>query len=252
MKYELETIPVWDAFQENGECPFCLLSQKAEEGYLKFFLGNSVMVPEMRVEVNNTGYCAHHYDQLLDQGNRHGLGLMLHTRYQTLNQKKAKQLKNLINHYKITSVQSLLKAKKNKTAQSMAEFLTFLEKEQNQCMICQRIDNTMSRYYYTSLILWKKDDQGFRKVYRHSKGMCTSHFIALMRMAPKVLSGRNLSQFYLDSLQCLSENSERLEGEILWYTQKFDPQYKDKPWGTAKDAVYRIIQNLTGLFRREE
>jgi hypothetical protein len=31
MKYELETIPVWDAYQSDSECPLCLLMKKAEE-----------------------------------------------------------------------------------------------------------------------------------------------------------------------------------------------------------------------------
>ena len=30
MKYKLETIPVWDAFKENSECPLCTLEEKNE------------------------------------------------------------------------------------------------------------------------------------------------------------------------------------------------------------------------------
>ena len=40
---------------------------------------------------------------------------------------------------------------------------------------------------------------------------------------------------------------ERLEGEVQWYTQKFDYQNDGKPWGTSKDALQRVLQKLSGL-----
>ena len=80
MKYELETIPIWDTYTENSECPLCFLKEKAEKKYLDFFLGNSVMVPEMRVQVNAAGFCPAHYTSLFSsRKNRHGLGLISHT-----------------------------------------------------------------------------------------------------------------------------------------------------------------------------
>ena len=44
MKYQLETIPVWEAYEKEGECPLCELVEKLESHYVDFFLGHSVMV----------------------------------------------------------------------------------------------------------------------------------------------------------------------------------------------------------------
>ena len=38
-KYELETIPIWDAFDEGSECPLCILDERSEQHYLEFFFG---------------------------------------------------------------------------------------------------------------------------------------------------------------------------------------------------------------------
>ena len=42
MKYHLDTIPVWDAYHEEGECPLCILEDKSEKSYVDSFLGGSV------------------------------------------------------------------------------------------------------------------------------------------------------------------------------------------------------------------
>ncbi|MDZ7852596.1 MAG: DUF6062 family protein [Halomonas sp.] len=64
VKYELQTIPVWDAYEHEADCPLCYLEQKLEADYQRFFLGSAVMAPEMRVEVNRIGFCARHFSLL--------------------------------------------------------------------------------------------------------------------------------------------------------------------------------------------
>ena len=51
MRYQLDTIPVWDAYKAGGECPLCALRAQNEEMYVDSFLGASVMEPDTRVEV---------------------------------------------------------------------------------------------------------------------------------------------------------------------------------------------------------
>ena len=82
MKYQLETIPVWDAFRADSECPFCLLRNKAEQRYLDYYLGNSAMNPETRVELNRTGFCPEHFSMLLKKRSPQHLGLITHTHLQ--------------------------------------------------------------------------------------------------------------------------------------------------------------------------
>ena len=41
------------------------------------------------------------------------------------------------------------------------------------------------------------------------------------------------------------ENIKRLESEINHFINKFDHNYKDAPWGTAKDALPRGIEKIS-------
>lgn len=79
MRYHIDTIPVWDAFRAESECPLCDLRAKNEQDYLDAFLGASVMEPDVRMEVNAKGFCARHFSQMFDRKNRLGLALMTHT-----------------------------------------------------------------------------------------------------------------------------------------------------------------------------
>ena len=43
MRYHIDTIPVWDAFRQDSECPLCDLYKKSEAEYIDSFLGASVI-----------------------------------------------------------------------------------------------------------------------------------------------------------------------------------------------------------------
>ncbi|MFW5728620.1 MAG: DUF6062 family protein [bacterium] len=80
MKYELQTIPIWNAYNSGDDCPLCHLESNLEQDYQRFFLGNSVMAPDVRVEVNAKGFCRHHYRLLYRGENKLGLALLAQTR----------------------------------------------------------------------------------------------------------------------------------------------------------------------------
>lgn len=240
MKYELETIPIWDTYKLNLECPLCRLEKQAHERYLKFFLGNSVMVPEMRVKVNKTGFCNTHFeDLLLSRKDPHGLGLITHTYLKEQMQKIMKDFEGLTANEKgrLFSKESL-KSKVDKVIKR-------IQKKNSECMICDRIDYTLKRYAFTIVYLWKKDPE-FRKAYSESKGFCLHHLPLILDLAKDVLSGNKHGEFLADTARLQQESLSRLEKELEWYTKKFDSQNADKPWGTSKDALHRTIQKLTG------
>ena len=244
MKYKLETIPVWDAFKENTECPLCLLSEKAEQRYLNFYLGSSVMNPETRVEVNKTGFCPHHFSGLLQIRNNHSLGLLTHTHMEKRMELLSSRFRNLkCEASKIAGKSISLKSKKlSGVIKKLEEHIA--DREQS-CMICSRIDYTIKRYSFTIIHLWKTDDE-FRDYFNKSRGFCFHHMPDLLNMAQEVLPPGKLGEFIVDLVVLQEKCNERLEKEILWFTQKFDSQNSDKPWGTSEDAHYRTIQKLTG------
>ena len=68
MRYHLDTIPVWDAMKLLGECPLCAIRRRVELNDIQRFLGGSVMEPDVRIQVNQKGFCSHHQQMLFLRG----------------------------------------------------------------------------------------------------------------------------------------------------------------------------------------
>ena len=241
MKYKLETIPVWDAFDDKGECPFCLLEQKAENEYLSFYLGNSVMVPEIRVQVNEVGFCPGHFSMLYaTRTNRHALSLVTHTRFGKAAEKANDLLAGLAEGRRIRGKFGKIGKKEILAAAQK------LEAHTSGCLICSRIQETLKRYIFTALYLWKNDEEGFRRRYAASKGVCLPHLARLLEMSTEVLRRKQLEAWLKGTARLQRDNAARLDGELFWYTRKFDSQNDDKPLGNAEKALERGIQKLSG------
>ena len=253
MKYQLETIPVWEAYEKEGECPVCILEEKTEKHYVDFFLGNSVMVPEIRVQVNQSGFCPHHFALLFSGGNKLGLALMTHTHLTELNKRLEKQLGKLLKAARTLSSDGLVKGIRG--GQSLSRSLRESSRDYSdhncRCMICERLSNTLKRYAFTIVYLWQKESD-FRETLQKSKGFCLPHFYFVNEMAAEVLSGRQLAAWIGDVVPLEQGNLRRLETQVHHFTQKFDYRSDGIPWKDARDALPRALQKLTGKFPRDE
>jgi len=252
MKYQLETIPVWEAYEQEGECPLCVLMEKLERHYVEFFLGNSVMVPETRIEVNRVGFCPHHFSLLYAGGNKLGLALMTHTHMKEQIGKLVNQLGRLLREVRKSSSRRFVEAIKErhgllqKLDKSSQDYAT----QNHSCMICDRLTGTLKRYAFTIIYLWQKDSD-FRERFQHSKGFCLPHFHLVNVMATEVLSRKELGR-WLEELIPLEQSAlDRLETEVHHFTQKFDYRSGDISWENARDALPRALQKLTGWFFRD-
>lgn len=244
MKYKLETIPVWDAFREDCECPFCLMQEKAEIRYLKYYLGNSAMNPETRVELNRSGFCPEHFSKLLTQRNPQHLGLITHTHLQDWMKDREKHFPQTAGHAltEKTEKKSLF-SRKRSPAQAYRDHC---EDRSRDCLICDRIDRTIKRYTFTACYLWKRNEEGFKEFLKEGKGFCIPHESSLLLMAEEILKGNDQKQFFTDIRELQRINFKRLEEELNWFTQKFKAENSSKPWGNSEDAHYRAIQKLSG------
>ena len=240
MKYQLDTIPVWDAYKTDCECPLCLLRKQNEEMYVDSFLGASVMEPDTRVEVNEKGFCATHYQHLFAQRNHLGLALMTHTYMQEV----------------VKSVNATL-ASPGASAGKLSRLLKKPQPEENmpgaqvrarigKCILCERLNYTIQRYAYTLVHLWRTDTQ-FREAFAASKGLCLEHVALVCDMAQEHLSGKEYSSFIETLARVEADNLKRIEDELEWFTLKFDYRNQDKPWGNSRDAVERAINKLQGM-----
>ena len=234
MREHIDTIPVWDAFKQDCECPLCELKSAKEEMYVGSFTGGSVMEPDTRVEVNMKGFCARHFRLMMVGDRRLGVALMAHT-------------------YLKQTMARLGEA--NQAVQNVPARGGFFSRKPvagvnlkpitDSCILCDRLNATMERYLYTAVHLWKKDPS-FRSQLKNTKGFCLKHYAALLNAAPEQLSGAELKQFTDMLNEVEMTNLKRIADEIEWFTLKFDHKNADKPWGNSRDALPRTVLKLRG------
>ncbi|MBQ8972083.1 MAG: ABC transporter substrate-binding protein [Clostridia bacterium] len=237
-KEHIDTIPVWDAYRSDCECPLCELQARAETSNIDYFLGESVMEPDQRIEVNQKGFCSAHLKKLYDAGNRLGLGLMAHTHMKEL-LNELKECEKAINGAPAGKRAFGLLAPK----MDLAEVSNKIRKLTKTCVVCERMDQSMERYRYTILYMYTHEPD-FADQFRQSKGLCLLHYSEMIDEAEKQLSGEHQKNFTADLAHLQVENFARLEQEIWWFTQKFDYRNEDKPWGNSRDAVKRSVNKL--------
>lgn len=243
LRQHIDTAPIWEVYKEDCECPLCLLNTKVENSNVNYFLGESVMEPDQRIEVNEKGFCSRHFKQLYDAGNRLPLGLMTHTHIK-------ETLRSLRTHAEKMKASAAEEAGKPiykrigpKKGGNMVETAAEIANFSERCVLCERLVDNMERYIYTILYMYKHEPE-FPKLFAESKGMCLKHYRQALEMAPKHLSGEKLEQFADTLVDLEVANFERLEKEVEWFTLKFDYKNEDKPWGNSRDSVKRGINKL--------
>ena len=243
MKQHIDTSPIWESYRQNCECPLCLLEDRAEKGNVDYFLGESVMEPDQRIEVNERGFCADHFKKMYDAGNRLGLALMVHTYMkQTIVSLKS----NASRACEVAGAdagRSVFRRLGGAKGAGLREVCDELVHIQSTCLICDRVAQNMDRYIYTVLYMYKHEPD-FPELFAKSRGMCLKHYAQVLSMANEHLSGEPLKRFVEVLTQIETENFERLDGELQYFTDKFDYRNQDKPWGSSKDAVKRSINKL--------
>ena len=234
MKQHIDTIPIWDAFRADTECPLCHIHRASEGAYVENFLGASVMEPSTRVEVNEKGFCLNHFQMMFSAGNRLGLALITDTYMRETIKKLAARASNQPSGKRSFFAKQGAAGSENGYADIT-----------DSCILCERLNNAMERYAYTIVHMWQHENE-FRKAFLTSKGFCIPHFAQMLKTAPEHLNGKLLPEF-IDEITKLETNSlNRVESDLEWFTLKFDYRNNDKPWGESRDAVERAILKLRG------
>ncbi len=244
MKDTIYTIPLTEAFQEKGECPFCFIYRKLEQDAISFTLGASYMESDFREQTDKAGFCALHYQKLYDYGNRLGLCIILNTHYQALYDDLDKILKE--NHIPTYSFFDKLK----KTTTDKNTISEKIDDHLHSCFLCDRVEKDLTRYVSTFFYLWTKQPD-FKRLYEDSQGLCVTHFSRLIKDAPLYLNSAQTEEFFKLSKRLLMDSLKRIEQDLDWFIVKHDHTNKDKPWNNAQDAVPRAIQKLAGIYPQE-
>lgn len=254
LKETIYTIPIVDAFQSDYDCPFCYLKDKLEDDGLAYFLGDSLMTSEGREATNEHGFCKEHWEKMfVSKQNALGLGLIMDTYLQGLNQMYFKHAKEAIEEQEAKSKSNFVEnvagtaskklGKKSKNSQKTDEFVEFLKGKNQDCALCRRIDENMTRYIENFFYMWQSDDS-FREMFSGCNGFCMDHFIMLVDGASNHLSVKNEGVFMAELIRKQYECFKKLQKDVNWFTKKFDYKNDNEPWGNSKDALQRTVRRL--------
>lgn len=225
MREHIYTIPVTEAFdQHKNHCPFCALKEKLEQDELEIILGASMMEPDIRQETNKKGFCADHFQKMYGMKHRLELSLMLESHLESL--KKELKTGNIFSKD--------IGAKSVERIQSLNE----------QCYICERIDDKFSKMLSTASKLYN-EEKDFRQSFSEVRYFCLPHYREYLLAAKKALD----KDGYADLVRAANEKVlaylESLKDDVSLFCKKFDYRFDSLPWGESKDSVERAIKFLT-------
>lgn len=233
MKYELQTIPVLDAYEARPHCVLCHLERQSEERNTTFFLGNSIMAPEMRVRLNERGFCPRHFYKLLDGEGKLGYSLALSTHLDSLSKRVASQLS------------AVARSRGRARQKSATEFGHRLADQERDCLMCERIRTNVLNFAYTVVRLYA-DEPEFKETLRRSTGFCFHHLQDLVPMALEVLRGAQVDEWYAELIALHERSTSALIDDLEAFTWQFDYQTERKTPEHARDALPRAVGKLSG------
>lgn len=210
---------------------------------LEYYLGPSLMEPDVRQQTNRHGFCGEHLTKLYNsQKNRLGLGLMMHTHLKEVVVQVNKDLAKSIPEGK----RSLFGSKnKENYKDNLLRLAASMREDVEDCVICERISFTLDRYL--DVIFWQFfNEESFRKAFDDCEGFCRPHLATLLEGAAKYLNQDEASVFLSTLAEKQAAMTDVLTEDLEWFTLKFDYRNKDKPWGRSKDALARSIRRLEG------
>ena len=248
MRYHIDTIPVWDAMKLDSECPLCALERRTELGEAERYLGASVMEPDVRVKVNDRGFCRKHHAMLYGMSNRLGHALMLESHTIELREKLAKvseKLSKSADQLKNAGIGDKLGGKTKAATDEILKQAKAVEEMAGSCLMCDTIAENMRRYLHTFLHLYQHDSD-FRSRFSAGKGLCLPHTARLLEAAREELAPKELGELISVLTKAERENMDRMQEDISWFIKKFDYRYEKESWGNSKDAVERTVNKLRG------
>ena len=229
---QIYTIPVNEAFEASGAephhgCPLCSLAVNLEANELDLILGASMMEPDIRIQTNKEGFCKNHFSKMMVRGKRLPLALMLESHLHDV--KDDVRGKGLLARLSGTGVSPMKK----------------MERLEESCYICRRVNTNLSRMIETAVLLWDTDPD-FPKKMKAVPYYCLPHYRALLTFAQSKLSKKRFAELYALLSEVENKYLEELNEDVSWFCKKFNHSYVDEPWKNAKDAPERAIRFLVG------
>lgn len=240
MAEQLHTIPIADAMENAGECPFCYIERRVENHSMDYVLGHgaSYMEADIRDMTDRQGFCRTHFKKMFDYGNSLGNAWILKTLM-------LRHMTEMTKEFKAFDPASSGKKGLFGKGGSSNSIVDWIEKREESCFICTSVNNTFNAYMKTFFTMYR-DNEDFRRQVAKTKGFCLSHFKVVCEGADQYLNGKMREEFYDCILPLMAENFDRVYEDVAWFIEKYDYKNHDADWKNSKDAIQRTMQKLRG------
>ena len=222
MKERIYSIPLTETLEQSCGCILCALEKKLEQQAVDYFLGPSMMEPDVRIKTNKQGFCRTHYDMMFVRKNRLGMALTLESH--------------------LAEIRAEIKDGGLFT-QPGANAIKRIGELKDDCYVCKRIEFNFGHMIETAVLLWDKDEE-FREKMSRQPYFCLPHYHAVLTYARDRLQKKRFAQFEKAAADIVNAYAEKLEGDVSWFCKKFDYRYDSEPWYDSKDAVERAMKFL--------
>lgn len=222
---QIYTIPVNEAFEKAGGCPFCRLQHKLEKDEIDLILGASMMEPDVRKKTNAQGFCRGHFEKMLKAGKRLPLALILESHLDEVDRAVKKPL--IVNGATVT-------AETKKLSGILGD-----------CYVCSRVNFYLSKMLENAAALYKKDPD-FKAKLKKTEYFCLPHYAAYVTAAKSELDSKTFADFYGAIYAVEYGKMTDAEEKISYFAKKFDYRYANEPWNGAENAPDDAIALLCG------
>lgn len=196
MQYQIQTMPIWDAYRGHDGCPLCKIFRDREKRIVGGYLAENVMDPDFRTESNRIGFCAEHIRQMYAGQNKLGLALQLETRAAEM--------------AKLLSKPPTDKKSAKRTAENI--------EAHTGCVICNAIAEPMERYYMTIAQMYL-NEKDFPELFGEAHH-CLKHSAFLFEASAH--AGKSIKE-YLAALNAgILRELNRTEKEMRAFADCFD------------------------------
>jgi hypothetical protein len=217
-------------------CPVCRLLADGADRYLSGVLWEMVLDRVVRAEINKArGYCQQH-GWLLDRVGA-ALGAAILTRG---------IIKTLLDELESHPVRGTTESARNSLRRSLcrkqpsgatAGLITAIE-PQRRCPLCTYLED-LEGHITATLVAHLEELDGLASAYRHSDGLCQTHFRQALASVPSAAAGRTLAE-------AQSAIWRRLYDELGEFIRKKDFQHKGETFGPERDSWRRALAAISG------
>ncbi len=225
MSEKIFTIPINEAFSEQDGCPLCRMREKLEDTTLGYVLGAAMMEPDVRIKMNETGFCADHAEKLRARKNKLSLALILQSHLDEVDklyETPAAEKKGLFSSRQPSPDGA-------EAAREMAD----------SCFVCKKVRSTERHYFSNIAYLWEKDP-AFHEKMKSQPFLCLSHTAGVLEAGKRELKNADYLSLY-ETVTALNRRClEGLKRDIDAFTVSFDHRNAGTPMTEeARSAIER-------------